>query len=148
MSVLKFDARVRKLELKAGVKSRTGTDFMLDALREAGFEDVLLALAAQDTNDGYSPRPFHVYMSVLADEGEGHFVFERYRGLVPDGVIQRAYNFRRNWYSGKDLKNLPNDAARVLHLAGILDEERNLMPGYLLLDNGCIADAPEESNAV
>lgn len=144
-----IDTRLKRIEGKLGAQKKTGTDSMLNALHEAGFDDVRLALAAQDTHEGRSrPVPFYVYMSVMADEEEGHFVFERYRGLVPDEVIRQAYNHRRNWYSRRDLKALSEDAARVLYLAGVIDEERNLMPGYLLLDNGCIADAPKESNAI
>ncbi len=57
-------------------------------------------------------------------------VMEDYRGLVPDEVLRSAYNKCRNW-----------GGQQVRLLAGVIDEQGNVMPGYRLSENGCILDA-------
>jgi len=136
--------RLKWLEGKIDTKKKTGTDKMIGALHAIEFNKLCKLLEAQDVQTGSVPMPFHVLMSMMADWEEGPFVFERYRGLVPDENIRQAYNYRRNWYSNGDPKKIPDDAARILHLAGVIDEKRNLKQGYILLDNGCIADAPNK----
>lgn len=68
----------------------------------------------------------------MDDTGET-LAFESYRGLVPEDVIRRAYSHRRNWVGCPD---------EVRRLAGVIDDEGNVMPGYVLQENGCIVDAP------
>lgn len=58
-------------------------------------------------------------------------LLDDYRGLVPDEVLRQSYSLCRNW-GGFEMRRK----------AGVIDEQGNAMPGYVLLDNGCIVDAP------
>jgi hypothetical protein len=58
------------------------------------------------------------------------FAYERYRGRVPDRVLAAIYNGMRNYAF------LPDVALRVRQLAGCVDENGQLLPGYVLHANG------------
>lgn len=123
------------LEEQTGLNVQSGTELVLEALRAIGYEELCLLLAMHDTGQGREPGPFWLLMNLM-DDRETPFEFERYRRLVPDEVIRRAYNIRRNFAYPKEI------SARIRNLAGLTDDAGNLMPGYKLLDNGCIADVP------
>jgi hypothetical protein len=57
---------------------------------------------------------------------------EEFRGLVPDEDIRAAYSFCRNYAFSRDKARL------IRERAGVIDGQGNVMPGYVLLDNGCI----------
>lgn len=61
---------------------------------------------------------------------------EQYRDRVPGRVIASVYNAMRNYGFAPILR------LRVRQLAGVIDETGSVLPGYALLDNGCIVDAP------
>lgn len=71
----------------------------------------------------------------LLEESIDPFAFERYRGLVPDRVLTTLYSERRNWVATAEISQ------RVRQLAGVMDEQGNVLPGYVLAPNGCIIDA-------
>lgn len=131
-----LDNRLGNLEEQLGSKAQSGTELLLNALREIGFDDLCIMLAARDEREGRAPEPFWMLMSYMGDS-QTPFEYERYRGLVPDEVIRRAYNHRRNWASAKTV------IVKVRQLAGVIDTDGNIMPGYVLADNGCILDAPQ-----
>lgn len=140
-SMATIETRLGKLEEQTNINARSGTELMLNALRKIGFDKVCTFFAEADEINGRAPEPFWMLMHVM-DNGHNHFEFERYRGLVPDDVIRRAYNHRRNWASGQAVVD------RVRQLAGVIDADGNVMPGYVLNDNGCINDAPQGSSTV
>ena len=131
-----LSSRLEKLERQANAKAQSGTEMMLRALRASGFDDVCAMFAEDDVSNGRKPTPFWRLMDVMSDS-RNEFEFERYRGLVPDEVIRHAYSCRRNYAYGDEAI-----VTRVRQLAGVVDGDGNVMPGYVLLDNGCIVDAP------
>ena len=58
---------------------------------------------------------------------------ERFRGRIPDRVLAEIYNERRNLVGA--------DSLRIRELAGVVDENGQPLPGYVLRENGCINDA-------
>lgn len=130
-----LNARLEKLESQTNVNAKPGTELMLNALRAGGFDEVCNLLAANDESHGREPTPFWMTMNIM---GDNVFEFERYRGLVPDDMIRRAYNYQRNHAFGDEAI-----VTRVRQLAGVIDANGNVTPGYMLLDNGCIVDAPQ-----
>jgi hypothetical protein len=71
------------------------------------------------------------------DTGERNpLAIERFRGRVPDRVLAALYSRMRNFAFAADI------ALQVRQLAGVLDVHGNPLPGYILLENGCIIDAP------
>lgn len=119
--------RLDKLEQRVDIRRDSRTGMLLAILREHGYEVVERFINESEELQG---RPFWHLMNAM-DDTEDPLVFERYRGLVPDEVIRRAYNMRRNWAGNE-----------VRRLAGVIDGDGRVMPGYVMLDNGCIADAP------
>lgn len=71
------------------------------------------------------------------EDSSDPFAFERYRGSIPDRILAALYNERRNWVGTAET------VQRVRQLAGVADEQGNVLPGYVLVSNGCIlcADA-------
>ena len=65
------------------------------------------------------------------------FWLERWRGQIPDHFIAAVYNKMRNYAYPADV------SLRIRQLAGVVDENGNLMPGYVLRDNGLINDSPK-----
>lgn len=132
MNIYDFKRRIEKLENKLGTHREGKAECLLRCLLEDGYE----AVAAQLAEVGSRPLPFWVWMNLMDDTSDA-IAFERYRELVPDDVIRRAYSHRRNYVYG--------DAATVLRirqLAGVLDDDGNVLPCYVMLENGCIVDAP------
>jgi hypothetical protein len=72
---------------------------------------------------------------VTFNDSHDPFAYERYRGRVPDRILGAIYNGMRNHAFTPDV------ALRVRQLAGCLDENGRLLPGYVLNTNGCITDA-------
>ena len=69
------------------------------------------------------------------------FANEQWRGQVPDHIIAAVYNRKRNYVYAADV------SLRIRQLAGVVDENGEPLPGYVLCDNGCIIDAPEAGPA-
>lgn len=115
--------RIKKLEERVESGKESSTAILLRMLREHGYEAVVQMFAEREP---LADRPFEFVMNVM-DDTEDPLVFERFRGLVPDEVICRAYGKRVNW--GGD---------EVRRLAGVIDAKGNVMPGYVMLDNGLI----------
>lgn len=137
-----IETRLAKLESLTSINAKQGTEMMLNVLRGVGFDYLCNSLAEHDESEGHTPTPFWEQMHLMRD-GRNPFEFERYRGLVPDDVIQRAYNYQRNYAFGNEAI-----VTRVRQLAGVIDADGNVMPGYVLTDNGCIVVAPNEGSTV
>ena len=60
---------------------------------------------------------------------------EEFRRLVPDEDTRAAYSFCRNYAFSRDKARL------IRERAGVIDGQGNVMPGYVMRDNGCINDA-------
>lgn len=134
-----LESRLNKLEDQTNIKAQSGTELLLNVLREVGFDFLCNSLAEHDERE--EPEPFWLLMNLM-DDSRNPLEFERYRGLVPDEVIRRAYSHRRNWAFDQAV------IIRVRQLAGVIDAVGNVMPGYVLTDNGNIVDAPNESSTV
>ena len=140
-----LETRVIKLEEQVNIKAQSGIEPMLNALRKIGFDAVCTLIAEHAASKGLASEPFWELMNLMGGSND-RFEFERYRGLVPDEVIRRAYNHRRNWAYGDE-----TIVTRVRQLAGVIDADGNVMPGYVLNKNGCINDindAPQGSSTV
>lgn len=138
-SMATLESRLNKLEDQTNIKAQSGTELMLNVLHAVGFDYLCNSLAEHDERE--EPEPFWLLMNLM-DDSRNPLEFERYRGLVPDEVIRRAYSHRRNWAFDQAV------IIRVRQLAGVIDADGNVMPGYVLTDNGCIVDAPNESSTV
>ncbi len=137
-----IETRLAKLESLTNINAKQGTELMLAALLADGFDDLSIALAKHDESEGHTPMPFWSLMHLMKDS-RNPLEFERYRGLVPDEVIRRAYSCMRNYAFGNEAI-----VTRVRQLAGVIDADGNVMPGYVLTDNGSIVDAPNEGSTV
>jgi len=135
-----LNTRLDKLEGQTNSKAQSGTELLLNVLREVGFDFLCNSLAEHDERE--EPEPFWLLMNLMSDNSRNPLEFERYRGLVPDEVIRRAYSHRRNWAFDQAV------IIRVRQLAGVIDADGNVMPGYVLTDSGNIVDAPNESSTV
>lgn len=80
--------RLEKIETKLGDVRESGTDFLIRHLREYGMEKVGRAL----TQTGRE-KPFWWWMVLFSKMSEEK-PFDRYRGLVPDELIESAYQHR------------------------------------------------------
>lgn len=116
--------RIEKLEGRVESGKESSTAMLLRMLRDHGYEEIERVF--KEEFKASKGRAFEIIMNVM-DDTEDPKVFERYRGLVPDEVIRRAYGKRVNW--GGD---------EVRRLAGVIDAKGNVMPGYVMLDNGLI----------
>jgi hypothetical protein len=114
-----LDRRIAKLEVVG--PNREFLSLVLWFLRERGYEE--LVKIAQ----GGIPR-----FLLLAVDDTDILDLEEFRGLVPDEDIRAAYSFCR------DYAFLPDKARLIRERAGVIDGQGNVMPGYVLLDNGCI----------
>lgn len=138
-SMATLESRLNKLEDQTNSKAQSGTELMLNVLRAVGFDYLCNSLAEHDERE--EPEPFGLLMNLM-DDSRNPLEFERYRGLVPDEVIRRAYSHRRNWAFDQAV------IIRVRQLAGVIDADGNVMPGYVLTDSDNIVDAPNESSTV
>lgn len=138
-SMATLESRLNKLEDQTNSKAQSGTELMLNVLRAVGFDYLCNSLAEHDERE--EPEPFWLLMNLM-DDSRNPLEFERYRGLVPDEVIRRAYSHRRNWAFDQAV------IIRVRQLAGVIDADGNVMPGYVLTDSDNIVDAPNESSTV
>lgn len=138
-SMATLESRLNKLEDQTNIKAQSGTELMLNVLRAVGFDYLCNSLAEHDERE--EPEPFWLLMNLM-DDSRNPLEFERYRGLVPDEVIRRAYSHRRNWAFDQAV------IIRVRQLAGVIDADGNVMPGYVLTDSDNIVDAPNESSTV
>lgn len=97
-----------------------------------------------DRGAGFNSRSLPVALDrgladlLYKDSGpnEDPFWLERWRGQIPDRVIAAVYNKMRNYAYPADV------SLRIRQLAGVVDENGNPMPGYVLRDNGLINDSP------
>ena len=119
-----LDRRIKKLE--SVLPNREFLSLVLWFLRERGYEE--LVKIAQ----GGIPR-----FLLLAVDDTDILDLEEFRGLVPDEDIRAAYSFCRNYAF------LPDKARLIRERAGVIDGQGNVMPGYVLLDNGCIVGAQQ-----
>jgi hypothetical protein len=117
-----LDRRIAKLEV-AG-PNHEFMSMVLWFLRERSYEE-LVKIA-----HGGIPR-----FLLLAVDDTDILDLEEFRGLVPDEDIRAAYSFCRNYAFSRDKARL------VRERAGVIDGQGNVMPGYVLLDNGCIVGA-------
>jgi hypothetical protein len=121
--VINLERRVKKLE--SVLPNREFLSLVLWFLRERGYEE--LVKIAQ----GGIPR-----FLLLAVDDTDILDLEEFRGLVPDEDIRAAYSFCRNYAF------LPDKARLIRERAGVIDGQGNVMPGYVMRDNGLINDAP------
>jgi hypothetical protein len=117
-----LDRRIAKLE--GVLPNREFLSLVLWFLRERGYEE--LVKIAQ----GRIPR-----FLLLAVDDTDILDLAEFHGLVPDEDIRAAYNSCRNYAF------LPDKARLIRERAGVIDGQGNVMPGYVLLDNGCIVGA-------
>ncbi len=116
--------RIEKLGGRVYAGKESNPAMLLRILCDNGYEQIE-RLFSEDLG-----KPFEFIMDLM-DDTEDLMVFERYRGLVPDAVIRRAYGRRVNWGSNE-----------VRRLAGVIDAHGKVMPGYVMLDNGLINEDP------
>ncbi len=141
MTNLEIKRRLAQIERRLGTAKQSSTDLMLQNLRTYGYAAVAeLFRTAEEKgmfSDGKAPciHPFSFWIDIMDDVG-GPDAFEAYRGLVPEVEIRQAYSSRRNWGG-----SVESPVTLIRLRAGVIDEAGNVMPGYKLLDNGCIVDA-------
>lgn len=120
-----LDRRIKKLE---GVRpNREFRSLVLSLLREDGYEELSRVVVPPGMG---MPR-----VLLLSVEDTDVFDLEEFRGLVPDEDIRAAYSLCRNYAFSPDKARLIRERAEVI------DGQGNVMPGYVLLDNGCIVGA-------
>ena len=117
--IVSLDRRIKKLE--GVLPNREFMSLVLGALREIGYEE----LAARMTVG--MPR-----ILLRSVDDTDILDLEEFRGLVPDEDIRAAYSLCRNY------AYLPDKARLIRERAGVIDGQGNVMPGYVLMDNGCI----------
>jgi hypothetical protein len=152
-----IESRLAKLENAAPPVTPGFAEFSrrlpaLDETGEYGPDPMLETFAPWLTELGESCNRFRKLAPMergLADllctfnESSDPFAFERYRGRVPGRVLAAIYNERRNWAYG------PEVAKKIRFLAGVTDEQGNLLPGYKLDNlNGCINDIAEPTEVI
>lgn len=156
----RLDRRVAALERRAPVPKRSVLDLFADArwysgLTEAAafkprakldpiMREIIEKLEAQGTGGRFKrlstalDRGIAWYLFAdIHDHNHSIFELERLRGCVPDAILADVYNQCRNYAYPSDVQR------RVWKLAGVVDENGDLMPGYVLRDNGLINDADE-----
>ena len=119
-----LEHRIKKLE--GVLPNRQFMSMVLGVLREIGYEE--LVKIAQ----GGIPK-----FLLLAVDDTDILDLEEFRGLVPNDDIRAAYNSCRNYAF------LPDKARLIRERAGVIDGQGSVMPGYVLLDNGCIVGAQQ-----
>ena len=127
------ERRLSSAENKLGCGRQTIHDVLLGILAQGGFE----ALVELVDRVGGKAIGGHVEVETcLILETRDPFELERYRGLVPEAVLARAYGaFRNHGFR-------PDVLTEVRLRAGVIDGHGNLLPGYLLTANDSIIDAP------
>jgi hypothetical protein len=123
--IVSMEHRIKKLE--GVLPNREFMSIVLGVLREIGYQE--LSLVATQTGRSV-PRILLDCVGAL-----DILELEEFRGLVPDEDIRAAYSFCR------DYAFLPDKARLIRERAGVIDGQGNVMPGYVLLDNGCIVGA-------
>ena len=111
---------------------------LMDALEKYGYDKLVGLLSAMSSHMNGEPVSFAEFM--IFDIAGDVFALEDFRGKVPDDVIREAYSSCRNWGMPPAAKH------RLRLLAGVIDEQGKVMPGYRGVDgNDCIIVANDGS---
>ena len=123
--VINLERRIKKLE--GVLPNREFVSMVQGVLREIDYEELSQMAARMGVG---VPR-----ILLRSVDDTDILDLEEFRGLVPDEDIRAAYSFCRNYAF------LPDKARLIRERAGVIDGQGNVMPGYVLLDNGCIVGA-------
>ena len=122
--------RLAAIEAKINHGKSSIKDVILEILRRNGFAALREVIGRLRWPGSENEVSVEVMLHIAV--GMDHTGLEEFRGRVPDDVLQRAYSLRRNHFTGFH---------DVRVKAGVMDAKGNVMPGYRMMDNGCIVDA-------
>jgi hypothetical protein len=128
MSIESLSRRLAKVEGNFVKQEPRFKRMFLDLLNEYGYPPVAKTLGSLTWPSSGRTVPIETLLYISCDQDL--LSLEDYRGLVPDEVLRKAYGRAVNW--GGD---------EVRRRAGVIDERGQAMPGYRLMENGCIVEA-------